>query len=91
MLENRVLRTFGPKREEVTGVCRKCIMSFIICTPCQVYINRMAKSKRIRQMEDAVYMRKGRNAFRVLVGKPERLCEDQGIDGRVILEWIIRK
>jgi hypothetical protein len=34
MFENRVLRKiFGPKREDITGGWRKCIMrSFISCT-----------------------------------------------------------
>jgi len=37
MLENKVLRkVFGPKREEVKGNRRKCIMrSLMICTPYQ--------------------------------------------------------
>jgi hypothetical protein len=65
MLENMVLRTFGPKREEVAGVYKKCIMSFIICTPCQVYVIRMTKSRRIRRMGDVVDMGKDRNGFRV--------------------------
>jgi len=35
----------------------------------------------------------GRGAYRVWVGKPEGgdLLEDSGIDGRIILRWILRK
>jgi hypothetical protein len=38
VFENRVLRRiFGPKRDEVTGGWKKCIMrSFVICTLRQV-------------------------------------------------------
>jgi hypothetical protein len=33
----RVLRIFGPKRDQVTGGWRKCIMrNFIACNPCLV-------------------------------------------------------
>jgi hypothetical protein len=41
VFENRVLRrTFGPKRDEVTGEWRNCIMtSFVICTLRQVMSN----------------------------------------------------
>jgi hypothetical protein len=35
----------------------------------------------------------GRGACRVLVGKPEgkRHLEDPGIDGRIIVKWILQK
>jgi hypothetical protein len=37
-------------------------------------------------------MGEGRGAYRVLVGKPERdRWGDPGVDGRIILRWIIRK
>jgi hypothetical protein len=34
-----------------------------------------------------------RGAYKVLVGKPEgrRLLEDRGVDGRIILKWILQK
>jgi hypothetical protein len=40
VFENRVLRRiFGPKRDEVTGEWRNCIMkSFMICTLCRVLL-----------------------------------------------------
>jgi hypothetical protein len=36
-------------------------------------------------------MGKGRSVYRVLVGKPEgkRPLGDSGIDGRIILRWIL--
>jgi hypothetical protein len=40
VFENRVpRRIFGPKRDEVTGGCRNCVMrSFMICTLRQVFL-----------------------------------------------------
>jgi hypothetical protein len=34
-----------------------------------------------------------RHAYKVVVGKPERrdLSEDIGVDGRIILEWILKE
>jgi hypothetical protein len=34
-----------------------------------------------------------RNAERVLLGKPERkrLCEEEGLDGRILLKWILKQ
>jgi len=38
-------------------------------------------------------MREGRGVYRVLVGKPEGKSNwgDPGVDGTIILRWIIRK
>jgi hypothetical protein len=38
-------------------------------------------------------MWKGRGVYRVLVGKPEgrRPLGDPGVDGKIILRWILRK
>jgi hypothetical protein len=38
-------------------------------------------------------MEESRGAYRVLVGKPEgrNHLEDTGVDGRIILKWILEK
>jgi hypothetical protein len=73
MFENRVLRSiFGPKRDEVTGEWRK----FHTEELCDLYssssIIRIIKSRRMmRWAGHVVRMDEKRNAYRLLVGKPE--------------------
>jgi hypothetical protein len=56
-------RIFGPKRDEVTGGWRK--LHSLYSSPS---IIRMIKSRRMRW---AARMGEKRNAYRILVGKPE--------------------
>jgi hypothetical protein len=61
VFENRVLRRiFGPKRDEVMGEQRNCIMgSFIICT------HHQSKSRRMRWAGHVPCMEEGRNVYRI--------------------------
>jgi hypothetical protein len=70
--ENRVLRRiFGPKRDEVTGEWRKLHNEEL----CELYsspsIIRIIKSRRMRWARHVARMGEKRNAYRLLVGKPE--------------------
>jgi hypothetical protein len=72
MFENKVARgIFGPKRDEVTGGWRKLHneeLRDIISSPS---IIRIIESRRMRWMEHVTRMGEKRNAYRLLVGKPE--------------------
>jgi hypothetical protein len=71
------------------GEC--CIIRiFIICTALNIII--IIKSRRIRLVGDVTHMEDVRNAYKTLVGKPEgkRPLEDLGIDGSIILKWVLR-
>jgi hypothetical protein len=72
MFENRVLRRiFGPKRDEVTGEWRKLHNEEIrdlYFSPCTI---RIMKTRRMRWAGHVARMREKRNAYRLLVGKPE--------------------
>jgi hypothetical protein len=52
---------------------------------------RQIKSRRMRWAGHVVRMGEERNVYKVLMGKPEGrdLLEDQGVDGRMGLEWIL--
>ena len=68
MFENRVLRrVFGPKRDEVTGECRKLHDEELNDLHSLPNIVRVVKSRRMRWAG----MGEGRDVHRVLVGKPE--------------------
>jgi hypothetical protein len=68
VFENRVLRIFGPKSDEVTGDWRKLHNGELHNLYPSPNIIRMIKSRRMR----ACSMNgEKRNAYRILVGKPE--------------------
>jgi hypothetical protein len=70
VFEKRVLRRiFGPKRDEVTGDWRTLHneeFHNLYSSP-----NRMIKSRRMRWARHVARRGEKRNAYRILVGKPE--------------------
>jgi hypothetical protein len=72
VFENRVLRRiFGPKRDEVTGEWRKLLNKELhdLCSSSSII--RIIKSRRMRLADHVELMGEKRNAYRLLVGKPE--------------------
>jgi hypothetical protein len=88
--ENRVLRIFGPKRDEVTGDWRKLHNEELhnLYSP-----PNMIKSRRLRWAGHVARIGEKRNARRILVGKHEgkRHWEDQDVGGWTILKWILER
>jgi hypothetical protein len=71
LFKNRVLRRiFGPKRDEVTGGWRKLHNEELHNLNCSPSIIRMIKSRSMRWARHVAQMAR-RNAYRILVGKPE--------------------
>jgi hypothetical protein len=93
--ENRVLRgIFGPKRDEVIGGWRTLHNEELHNSYTSPSIIRMIKSRRVRWAGHVARMREKRNAYRILMGNPERKrpigrprhrWEDN------ILEWILER
>jgi hypothetical protein len=71
VFENRVLRIFGPKRDEVTGGCIKLHNEKLHKLYSSPNIIGMIKSSRMRWTGHVARMVEKRNAYRRLVGKPE--------------------
>jgi hypothetical protein len=72
VFENRVLRRiFGPKRDEVTGEWRKLYNEELRDLYSSPSIIRIIKSRRMRWAGHVARMGEKRNAYRLLVGKPE--------------------
>jgi hypothetical protein len=72
VFENRVLRRlFGPKRDEVTGEWRKLHNEELRDLYSSPSIIRISKLRRMRWAGHVARMREKRNAYRLLVGKPE--------------------
>jgi hypothetical protein len=70
--ENRVLRRiFGPKRDEVTGECRKLHSEELHNLYSSPDIIGQVKSKRMRWTGHVACMGEERKVYKVLVGKPE--------------------
>jgi hypothetical protein len=72
VFENRVLRRiFGPKRDEVMGEWRKLRNEELRDLYSSPSIIRIIKSRGMRWAGHVVRMGEKRNAYRLLVGKPE--------------------
>jgi hypothetical protein len=72
VFENRVLRRiFGPKRDDVTGDWRKQHNDELHNLYSSPNIIRMIKSRTMRWAGHVGRMGETRNAYRILVGKPE--------------------
>jgi hypothetical protein len=72
VLENRVLRRiFGPKRYEVTGEWRKLHNEELHDLYSSPNIIRIMKARRMRWAGHVARMGEKRNAYRLLVRKPE--------------------
>jgi hypothetical protein len=72
VFENKVLRKiFGPKRDEVTGGWRKLYKEELRDLYSSPSIIRIIKSRRMRWVGHVARMGEKRNAYRLLVGKPD--------------------
>jgi hypothetical protein len=72
VFENRVLRRiFGPKRDGVTGEWRKLHNEELHDLYISPSIIRIIRSRRMRWSGHVARMGEKRNAYRLLVGKPE--------------------
>ncbi|KAJ4430978.1 hypothetical protein ANN_19571 [Periplaneta americana] len=72
VFENKVLRKiFGAKRDEVTGEWRKLHNTELHILYSSPGIIRNIKSRRLRWVGHVARMGESRNAYRVLVGRPE--------------------
>ena len=94
VFESGVLRIlFGPKRDKVTEKWRKLHNEELNDLSSSLSIIHVIKSRRMRGAVIIACIGEGRNAYRVLVGKPEgkNHLEDPGIDGAIILRLIYRK
>jgi hypothetical protein len=85
--KNRVLRIFGPKREEVAGGWRKLHNNGLHNLYTSPNIIRVIESRRMRWVWNVACMREMRNGYKIFLRK----TEDLGVDRKVILEWILGK
>jgi hypothetical protein len=71
VLENRMLRIFGLKRDEVTGEWRKLRNEELHGLYSSPTVVQVIKSRRLGCAGHVTHIREGRGVYRVLVGKAE--------------------
>jgi hypothetical protein len=87
VFENRVLRRiFEPKRDEVTEGWKKLHNEELhnFCSSLSIITRRIIKARRMRWAGCVARMGEKRNAYRILVGKPE---ENRPL-GRARHRWV---
>ena len=90
VLENRVLRrTFGPRRDEITGEWRKLRIEELNDLKSSTYFSGDQIEKNWMGGAHSTYGARS-GVYRVLVGQPEGK-RPLGINGRIILRCILRK
>jgi hypothetical protein len=93
VFENRVLRIFGPKRDEMTGGWRKLHNEELHNLHSSPSIVKIMKSRRMRWTGHVAQIGKsGMHIGYLLESQKERdHWEDQDIDGSTILKWILER
>jgi hypothetical protein len=90
--ENKALRTFGSKRDEVTGDYNK-LYNEILHNLFSLSNVRMIKSRRMRCVGHAACTLQKKIAYKDSVAKPEEKhrLKDLVMCGSTISKWILRK
>ena len=91
---NRVLRgIFGPKGEDVTGDWRRLHKEDLHDLCSSPYIIRVIKSGRLRLAGHVARRGEKRISYKLWWGnlKKGNHMEHPGVDGRIILKWILKK
>jgi len=93
LLENMVPRICGPKKDKVKGKGRKLHNEELNDLYSSPNIVRVIKPRRMSWTGHVARMEERRDAYRVLVRKPEgkRPLGRPRLDGMIILKWIFRK
>jgi hypothetical protein len=73
--ENRALRIFGPKREEVAGAWRRLHNEELHNMYASPNIIKVIKSREVRWVRHVACMREMRNTYKILIGKPRHRWE----------------
>ena len=90
--ENRLLRIFGPKRDEVTREWRKLHNEELNDLYSSPNTFRVIKLRRMRFAGHVARMGERRGVYRILVGKPDgKRPLGRPKRGRIILRWTFRK
>jgi hypothetical protein len=92
VFENRVLRkTFGPKRDEITGEWRKLRNEELNDLYFLYVIVQVIRSRKMRWAWHVARIGERRGVYRVMVGNLKEKAQLEDLDGRIILRWSFRK